>query len=469
MRVNLPFHSYRLRSRPASAARLLNCYAAANPSGAKTPARLMRTPGIEAWTTVGNGPIWLLHKALGYLWVVSGSELYRVSSNKTATLIGSIGAVSGRQSLDIASNTTSVVVVNNPNAFYYDGTTFGQITDTDFTSRGAGDVEFVDNFLLFREPDSGRFFGANVGTATAFDSLDFATAEASPDDLVGMKTDHRQVMLSGEETMELWENIGGAGFPFSRAINGHIEIGCLNGRTLQKCDNTLMWLASDSTVRRLNGVTPVRISHEGIEEFISTATTSQAYAWSYSQEGHLFYVLTFPEGTVVYDATSQEWHERGSYGYDYWLAGAHAQAYGLQLVGHSLTNKIGALKPTVYDEWGETLLMEWTYQTIYADGNRAFFDRLEIIVETGVGLTTGQGSDPQIMLSCSDDGGTTFEMIASRSMGAMGKRNTPVAWNQLGSSFQRAFRGSVSDPVPVTITDTQLEARGARPIARKAA
>lgn len=469
MRFNLPLHSYRLRSRPASSARLLNCYAAANPPGAKTPYRLVRAPGIEAWTTVGNGPIWLLYRALGYLWAISGSELYRIDSNKTATLIGSIGSVSGPQDLDIASNASSVVIVNNPDAYYYDGTTFGQITDTDFTSRGAGDVEFVDNFLLFREPNSGRFFGADVGSATSFDALDFATAEALPDNLNGMKTDHRQVILAGDESMELWENAGSSGFPFRRVINGMVELGCLNGRTLTKCDNSVFWLASDYTVRRLDGVTPVRVSQDGIEQALSSATVSQARGWAYSQEGHIFYVLSVPEGAFVYDATTKEWHERGSYGYDYWLAGTHAQAFGLELVGHSLSNKIGAIKPTVYAEWGEIQRMEWTYQSIYGDGARVFHDRLEVVLEAGVGLTTGQGSEPEMMLLCSDNGGITFENVANRNFGAIGEYDTGVYWQQLGSAFQRVYRCAVSDPVPVVVTDTQIEASGAKPFVRQAA
>ena len=146
----LPLHSYQLRSRPASPSRLVNCLAEKLPPGAKAPYALTRTFGIAAWTTVGNGPIVAMHKALGYLWVVSGSELYRIDSNKTATLIGNVG-LSSR--IDIANNITTIVVVNEPNAYYYDGTTFGQITDSDFTSRGAADVEFVDNWLLFREPN----------------------------------------------------------------------------------------------------------------------------------------------------------------------------------------------------------------------------------------------------------------------------------------------------------------------------
>jgi hypothetical protein len=463
----LPLHSYQLRSRPASPSRLVNCFAERLPPGAKAPYSLTRTFGIAAWTTVGNGPIVAMHEALGYLWVVSGSSLYRVDSNKTATLIGSVG-LPGR--IDMANNITTIVVVNEPNAYYYDTTTstFGQITDADFTSRGASDVEFLDNYLLFTEPNSGRFFGSDVGSATSFNALNFATAEGSPDNLVGLKVDHRQVLLLGEKTTEVWELVGGGGFPFARAANGFIEQGCFNGRTAAKQDNSVFWLAQDYTVRRLDGITPVRVSQTGIEQALGSVTVGSGLGFSYSQEGHLFYVLQFPEGTFVYDATTKEWHERETYGYPYWLAWSNAQFAGLELVGDVSSNRIGYLSPTAYDDWGTTQRMEWTYQPVYAAANRAFHDRLEVIMETGVGLTTGQGSDPEMMMDVSDDGGRTWQALPNMKIGKIGEHQKRVVWTQLGSSYDRVYRGAISDPIKATLIDTQLEARGARPFTRRA-
>jgi hypothetical protein len=409
-----------------------------------------------------------MHKALGYLWVVSGSELYRVDSNATSTLIGNVG-LSSR--VDIANNITTIVVVNQPNAYYYDTTTstFGPISDPDFTARGASDVEFLDNYLLFTEPNSGRFFGSDVGSATSFDSLNFATAEGSPDNLVGLKVDHRQVLLLGEETIEVWELAGGGGFPFVRAANGYIEQGCFNGRTAARQDNTVFWLAPDYTVRRLDGITPVRVSQTGIEQALGSVTVGSGRGFSYSQEGHLFYVLQFAEGTFVYDATTKEWHERETYGYPYWLAWSNAQFAGLELVGDVSSNRIGYVSPTTYADWGTTQRMEWTYQPVYAEANRAFHDRLEVVMETGVGLTSGQGSDPEIMMDVSDDGGRTWQALPNKKIGRIGEHNQRVFWNQLGSSYDRVYRGAISDPVKATIIDTQLEARGARPFTRRAA
>lgn len=468
--MRLPVHSYQLRSAPASGSRLVNCFAEALPPGAKTPVALIRAPGIGEDTFIqatGTGPIRAMHYALGFLWIVSGGTLTGIAPGpQFSTFNTSIGSNSGP--VDIDSNDTSVVVVNN-GAAYYTTPPFSavtQITDLDFP--GATDVEFLDNFLLFVEPNSGRFFCADLGSASSFNALNFATAESAPDDLVGMKVDHRQILLFGEQTIEIWENIGSAGFPFARSINGVLEIGCLNGRTVAKQDNSVFWLANDNTVRRLDGNTPARVSQHGIEQKLSNdVTIAEGKAFAYSQEGHFFYVLTFPEATLVYDVTTREWHERQSYGYDYWLAGAHAQAFGLEFVGSSNSNRVGYLDPEKYSDaasWfgGSTTnqRMEWTYQPVYAEGRRAFHHSLEMILETGVGLTTGQGSDPEIMLDKSDDGGITWQSLPNKKIGKIGKYGTRVRWYGLGSAAQRVYRAAVSDPVKMVVTDTQLHITG---------
>jgi hypothetical protein len=445
---------------PSTTARLLNCFIEQLPPDAKSPALLSRTPGIQTWATVGTGPIYAMVDALGFLFVVSGTKLYQVDEFSAATELGDIGPVS---SIDIDANTDSVVVVNTPNAFYWDGTTFGQITDADFTSRGAGDVEFINNYLLFREPNSGRFFGADLGSATSFDSLQFSTAEANPDELVGMKVDHVQVVNFGKKSVEVWDNTGIAGFPFERAINGYVEIGCFNGRSVAKLDNSVVWLANDYTVRRLDGVTPVRISNHGVEEKIRNATISTANAFSYSQGGHLFYVLSFNEVTVVYDATTQKWHERQTYASTKWNIASHATAFGLELVGSSENGSIGSLDKSVYTEFGETQLMSWAYQPIYADGARSVHDSIEVVLKTGVGLTTGQGSDPEMMLDYSDDSGITWTSLPNKKIGQIGKYRTRVRWKRCGSTDSaRAYRGAISDPIEVQMVDTQASIRGGR-------
>lgn len=462
-RLALPVHSYTLRSAPASPARLVNCYPESLPADAKTPMVLSRAPGVHEAIEFGNGPIRGLYSANGLLYVVSNTDLYSMPIDQSTTT--PLGTIPGTGPVSIAHNASGIVIVAEPDAYFSDGLTLAsltQITDVDFTARGAKYVKFLDNYLLFLEPDSGRFFGADLGSATSFDALDFATAEASPDDLVGMEVDHRQLILFGTDSVEVWENTGAAGFPFERAINGVVEIGCFNGDTVARLDNSVFWFANDYTIRRLDGLTPKRVSTHAVEQFLSTVDVSTGRAYSYSQDGHFFYVLCFTTGCWVYDATTGEWHERSTYPHEYFRWQYHAQVNGRQYVGDYYSSQTGYFDPETYTDGDGVQRMEFTFQPVYAENRRAFHKRLELVMEVGVGITTGQGDDPEIMLSYSDDGGQTWTNAPNKKLGPIGQYDVRVVWTGLGSARQRVYRCAITDPVKVVISDAVLEVEGGR-------
>ena len=79
-----------------------------------------------------------------------------------------------------------------------------------------------------------------------------------------------------------------------------------------------------------------------------------------------------------------------------------------------------------------------------------------------MGLTTGQGSDPKVMLEKSDDGGLTWDALPDRPWGKRGQTERRAVWYSLGSARERVYRASVSDPVPVRVVDTLVEVEGGR-------
>lgn len=459
--ISLPLHSYKLRAAQASTARLVNAYVEQLPPDGKAPFLLTRAPGVASWGTVGpsGATIEGMHTDHGLLYVVSGGGFYSVTSAASATFRGAVGSSA---EIDMDSSDVSVVIVSPPLAYHWTSPTFAQITDAEFLSRGAGDVEYQGGRMLFRQPSTGVFFGSDSGSVTAYDGLNFATAEGSPDALLGLKVDHEQVVLFGEKTTEFWFNDGGSGFPYARMPNGIIELGCANGKTVAKLDNSLWWVAGDYSVRRLDGFTPVRVSTHAIEQWLHTVTLASLRGFSFTQEGHLFYLLTAPEGAFFFDVTTQLWHERQSYGFDTWNWANAVQFAGKVLVGSTTSNVIGELSTTTYADLGDTQRAEWTYQPFGAEGARVYHDKLELTLEVGVGLTSGQGSAPVVMLDVSDDGGRTWRALPTKSIGAIGKYQTRVTWHALGSSFQRVYRLAVSDPVKLAVVDTILTYRVGR-------
>lgn len=462
----LPVHSYQHTSRPVGCERLVNCFAEQAPPEGKAPTVLLRSPGTQSYFA-GDNPGRGIFNWNEALYVVEGTKLFGITSGGlTGGAFSKInwGTIDGSNRVSFGVTPTQLVICASPNAYVFDGTTLTQISDPDYTTRGGAQVVSVDGYVLFREPNTGRFFSSDLNDALSYDALNFATAEGYPDNIIGMIVDHRQVVLAGTQSIELWSNTGRAGFPFERDANGFIELGCAAGESFAKADNSIYWLANDLTVRRLSGYTPVRVSQPGVEQAIgSYGTVSDAYGYGYTQNGHVFYILTFPtaQHTWVLDVTTGEWHERESFGSTYWKPSGATSVYGKIFVQHAASGDVGYLDTNIYTEMSAgaqtTLRSSWTYGCNYSSNRRQFFNRLEVLAETGVGLTSGPGSDPEMMLDVSDDGGRTWRAFPNKKMGAIGQYRNLIHWERLGSAFDRVFRNSVSDPVKVIVSDAQLE------------
>jgi hypothetical protein len=90
------------------------------------------------------------------------------------------------------------------------------------------------------------------------------------------------------------------------------------------------------------------------------------------------------------------------------------------------------------------------------ENQRVFYSAFELDLEPGLGLVTGQGSDPQVMARWSDDGGKTWGSERMRSAGALGQYGRRVRWNRCGSGRRRVFEVAVSDPIPWRVTGAWL-------------
>ena len=89
-------------------------------------------------------------------------------------------------------------------------------------------------------------------------------------------------------------------------------------------------------------------------------------------------------------------------------------------------------------------------------------DSFQLLLEGGVGLNTGQGSDPQVMLRVSKDFGQTWSNEMWRSMGKIGKYATRVLWRRLGKARDWVFEVTISDPVKVVIIGANIKGREAQ-------
>lgn len=90
------------------------------------------------------------------------------------------------------------------------------------------------------------------------------------------------------------------------------------------------------------------------------------------------------------------------------------------------------------------------------DKHWTIHQRLRVEMETGIGLSAGQGSDPFVILRCSDDGGHTFGPEHWKRAGKIGMYKARAFWVRLGRSRQRVYEIAMTDPVKAVIVGADL-------------
>lgn len=464
----LPFavETYMSRANPVSSQRVVNMYAEMQPEEVNAKSRLVLfgAPGVSEFADVGSGPIRAFHYLRGVMYVVSGTSFYSVSSTGVSAILGS-GLQNGTGPVSIDDNGVEIMIVDGVNGFIYDtdALTWAQVSDVDFYS--ANRVQHVDSYFVCDRKNTNQFFASTSLDGTDWPALFFASADSQSDYTLSPINHLQQLIIAGQRSMEVWYLSGGNNFPWTRHQGVAIQIGIATPFAWWKIRESLYFLGSDRVFYRLNGTQAQRVSKHANEQIWQTyGDISDFHVFGLTWEGHDFIVLTFPtaEKTWVFDATYGLWHERESWDADgnsigRWCANAHINAYDKHFIGDINSGKIGELSASVYTEFGNTMRGLVQGAPIHKDGHKVYMPRFEIDVEAGIGLSSGQGSDPQLVLSISDDGGRTFQQTEWRSMGMIGEYGRKLSWTGMGSFYQRTFRLEITDPVRRSIITNYVD------------
>ena len=178
-------------------------------------------------------------------------------------------------------------------------------------------------------------------------------------------------------------------------------------------------------------------------------------------EGHAFAVFSGADWTRVFDAATQFWHSRETFRLGRWRARFPVKAWGKTIVGDELTGNLYFLDKDSFVEGDQPLVWGIDTPVFHVFPNGGVIDALHIDVATGVGLTTGQGSAPKLMLSWSTDGGATFKGHRELSLGRTGER-VRLTTRRLGRFGPQGvvFRLRISDPVIRALIAMDVTVRG---------
>ena len=344
---------------------------------------------------------------------------------------------------------------------------FTIIPATDGAFSGGNTVDIVDNYFVYNRPDSQQWAASNP-LSPITPALSFSSKDGSPDDLVSLIVDHREVYLLGESSSEVWVDVGSFPFPFQRIPGTSTQHGIAAKFSVARLGNSFAYISRNNRgqaqIMMMNGYVPTRISTHAVEQTLLNQYIDDAISWTYQQEGHECYVISFPtlDLTWVYDISTTMWHK--------WLSIDTTNTYhrhrgncsavfkGKVYVGDFDNGIIYLLDPSNYTDNGQEIRRLRRAPHIVTDLQREYLEELQIQFQPGVGNQSDPGQIPQAMLRWSNDGGSTWSNEHWTSIGAVGLYKNRAIWRRLGWARDRVFEVVVTDPVNAVIISSNLKA-----------
>lgn len=440
---------------------------------------LYLAPGLTLKAIIPGGGIRAMRAVGNILFIISGAALYTLDT--TFGVLTNLGAV-GAGAACIIDNGAQVAAFTGQTGYTCTaaGATFAAIT-LPFTPSGPQPIRatYQDGFGFINWPSTNRqsatqVFQSNSLDLTTWNAANFASVTGDPDTLLAPMMIHRELFMIKEYETEIWYNAGNAGFAFSREEGVYPQAGCAALQSVAQVGENLMWLAQEKNggvaVVRLEGHKLVRVSTHALElQFASYATVADAISYSYEQAGHQFYVISFPTGdaTWVYDATDSGlmkvpmWHQRAAWDgaafHRHW-GQCHVFFQGMNLVGDYRNGNIYALDPAATQDNGTARkwLRSWRALPKPSE-NPVRFNSLR------VDMQTGYATNPNVTLRVSDDGGHTWKLSRTASVGAAGANSKRVFFPRLGSTrrasgLDRILELSSSDNFAAALIGADLDA-----------
>ena len=460
----------------------------------------------------------MFHVMGSMCFVVAGADLYELYADgtfssslgtfpsPTNTLIVSVD--NGISAQGVGGNQLFMLVSGLGYIFNVSTNTLTQITDADFPVN-AQQAAFLDGYFIVTAQTM-AFKVSELYNGLSWPALATAAAIAAPDNIQKPFGTNQVLYLIKDSTTEVWQDAAvptSQGCPFTHIPGSLVNFGTVADRSVSRVGDMVFMLGTtrvqDSAayfgVVSVSGTSVQKVSTPAIDYRISQLTSlSDAISYSYVDEGHLFYVLTFPTDdiTFVYDITTQQWHERSTY-----IAGLYSQHRhlsneyvffgGKHLISHYNEPKIYEMSSQFYDDDGDPIVSIRTAQPIYDENENDNIKIFKLVIdaETGVGIgdsasllssaarlnvfadslpevwqddgenvwedtevvaiasATEHNRAPTAWLSWSNDGGRTWSSEYSSSLGIQGAFKTRLIWRRLGSPRNRIFRLRIVDSV----------------------
>ncbi len=453
--------TYEGRSKNIGALRFVNMFPVLDNGGAIVS--VFGTPGLTQFTDTGGDIVRGFYVFGTDLYGVAGGTFFKINNAGVITIISS-ALVTNSGNVDFACNGLEILFVDGLRRYVYNlGSSVFTITVDTATS-----CAYIDGAFLKNEAGTDFFYISDPYDGLTWNAIKKARCESDSDNLVRILTTFSTIFMLGERTTEIWYDAGSFPVQFERMQGGTMNIGCaapFSAVRTGDTGNTVVWLAKNAFgqgfVVMSEGGAPVTISTQEIEfQIAQYSDIGDAVGYSYREDGNTFYVINFPIAgkTWCYNFTNGAWHERSSNDGRHF---SHKYAYfnNKHIVSSYADGKIYAMDMDVYSDNGETIKRKIITPHIGDGINRFVYPFVQLDVEAGDGLISGQGSDPQVMIRFSNDRGHTWGNEHWVSLGKIGEYAKRAILRRTGTGFWRTYEFTFSDPIKIVVLNLKIQAQ----------
>jgi len=420
-------------------------------------------PGI---TAMGQGPG---EDRGGITWNevcyrVMGSRLVKVSASGVVTDLGYVGP-GGKCSLDYSFD--NLIVVSGTRLYYWN-TQAGlrQVTDSDLGE--VLDAIWIDGYTMTTD---GEFLVVtDLNDPMAVDPTKYGSSEEDPDPVVGLFRIRGEVYALNRNTIEVFNNIGGSGFPFQRNSGAQIPYGCVGTHAKSLFIQSFAFVGSARNeglgVYLAGAGEAQKLSTRKVDRLLAKLTDEEAAAITMESrvdDDEQRLLVHLPQMTLVFYNTASRRAEQKVWAIyasgvmaDQPYRGRNAAlAYGQWIVGDQQGN-IGRIDADVPTHFGQ--VTGWRFDTalLFNEGGRGIVNSLTLTGLPGRALPT---ADPRLFLSYTIDGVIYGQEYAIAS-GQLGQRAKILQWRKprrFDSWIGMRFRGADNGMAAFARLDAVIE------------
>lgn len=347
----------------------------------------------------------------GVCYRVMGEDLVSVDNTGNVTVIGAVG---GASTVSMFYGFDYLAITSDGQLWLYDGVTLAQVTDPDLGT--ALDVVWIDGYYM--TTDGTFLVVTELNNPFSVNPLKYGSSEINPDPVVGLEVLRNEVYALNRYTIEVFDNVGGNGFPFQRIEGAHIAKGCVGTHAKALFMDALAFVGSAHNeapgVFMAAGGSASKISTVEIDRLLATYTEAQlatVVVEVRNDNAHQHLYIHLPDRTIVFDGTGSQAFKQAVWftltssltGFSPYRGRHFVWAYNRWQVADPLSFSVGHLDQGVSSHWGETVRWEFSTGLVYNESRGAVFHELELVALTG---RVAVGDDPRVSTSYTLDGRT---------------------------------------------------------------